>query len=72
MSNLQSLQIVVLDDEKHICGIIKEALVSEPYRVKIFSNPEAGLEYIRHNHVDLVLSDLVMGKFSRYYYACTS
>jgi response regulator RpfG family c-di-GMP phosphodiesterase len=62
MVNIDSQTIVILDDEKYICNIVSEALASESYQVNAFSDPEKGLEFIKNNRVDLVLSDLVMGK----------
>ncbi len=56
--------IVVVDDEKHICGIIAEALSSENYNVETYTNPGRALDYIANNDVDLVLTDLVMGESS--------
>ncbi len=64
MSNIFVPQIVVVDDEKHICNIIKEALGSFNYNVHIFSDVKEGIEFIKNNKVDLVLTDLVMGEFS--------
>ena len=56
--------IVVVDDERHICGIIAEALSSEDYSVETFTNPGRALDHIANNAVDLVLTDLVMGESS--------
>lgn len=54
-------KIVVIDDEKHICGIVKEALGRDNYQIDVFNNPAEGIAYIEQNKVDLVLTDLVMG-----------
>lgn len=62
MLNNDSPVIVILDDEKYICNIVLEALSSESYQVYAFSDPEKGKEFIKNNRVDLVLSDLIMGK----------
>ncbi len=64
MSNISVSQIVVVDDEKYICDIIKEALSSFDYNVHTFSNVAEGIEFIKNNQVDLVLTDLVMGEYS--------
>jgi len=57
--------IIVIDDEHYICGIIKEALGDfENCQVTIFTDPEKASSYIENNSVDLVLTDLVMGSFS--------
>ncbi|MEE9442883.1 MAG: HD domain-containing phosphohydrolase [candidate division Zixibacteria bacterium] len=61
----EKYSIIVIDDETYICNIVKEALSSnEAYRVKSFSDPGKALTYLEKNHVDLVLTDLVMGEFS--------
>ena len=64
MSNISVSQIVVVDDEKYICNIIKEALSSLDYDVHAFSDVAEGITYIKNNQVDLVLTDLVMGEYS--------
>ena len=56
--------IVVVDDEKYICSIIAEALAPGPYVVETFVNPLEAMHYIENTRVDLVLTDLVMGKRS--------
>ncbi len=60
----QPISIVVVDDEKYICNIIVEALASEKYEVRAFSDPREALNYIEQNSVDLVLTDLVMGEYT--------
>lgn len=62
MVNNDSPIIVILDDEEYICNIVSEALWSESYQVYAFNNPDQGLEFINNNRVDLVLSDLIMGR----------
>lgn len=57
--------IVVIDDEKYVCSIIREALAEySNYQVSNFTDPEEALKYVAGNCVDLVLTDLVMGDFS--------
>ncbi len=57
-------KIVVVDDEKYICGIIEEALKSDYSSVKTFTDPDAALAHIENNPVDLVLTDLLLGDYS--------
>jgi len=57
-------QIVVIDDERHIGGIIREALACDEYEVTVFTDPREALKHISDNRVDLVLTDLVMGDYS--------
>jgi response regulator RpfG family c-di-GMP phosphodiesterase len=57
--------IVVVDDEKFICEIIKEILATEKkYNPVFFNSPVRALEYIRTHPVDLVLTDFFMGRYS--------
>ncbi|MFH1688577.1 MAG: HD domain-containing phosphohydrolase [bacterium] len=64
MSTEQAPKILVVDDEKYICNIIVEALASDGCQIVSMSDAAEALEYIHHNPVDLVLSDLVMGEYS--------
>ncbi len=64
MKKDERIEIVVVDDEKYICGVIEEALSLDNLNVHTFINPLKALEYIEQNHVDLVLTDLVMGEQS--------
>lgn len=64
MTDNKKINILVVDDEKHICDIIVEALSSENYHPVSISDPKQALEYIQENPVDLVLTDLVMGEYS--------
>jgi response regulator RpfG family c-di-GMP phosphodiesterase len=60
--NLSS--ILVVDDEEYICDVIKEMLSSEGYRIQTITDPQRSLDVIRTQPVDLVLTDLIMGKIS--------
>ncbi len=61
----ETYQIVVVDDETYICNIVTEALSAIPeYNIKSFDQPKKALAYLEQNRVDLVLTDLVMGKYS--------
>ncbi len=57
-------RLLVVDDEKYICDMIQEALVSEPLEVAVFSDPIEALKHIDKNPVDLALTDLIMGEHS--------
>ncbi len=57
-------RIIVVDDEKYICSIIQEALATDDMSALTFSDPEEAFEHIENNHIDLVLTDLVMGNHS--------
>jgi response regulator RpfG family c-di-GMP phosphodiesterase len=56
--------ILVVDDEEYICEVIKEMLSGDAYRIHTICDPVKALEFIRTRHVDLVLTDLIMGKKS--------
>ena len=58
-------KILIVDDEIYICNIVTEALSAfDDYQVVSFSDPSKALDYLGDNHVDLVLTDLVMGDYS--------
>ncbi len=57
--------LVVIDDEKYVCNIIMEALDEfADYNVRKFTDPIEAIDFISDNAIDLVLTDLVMGKHS--------
>ena len=64
MITQSAINILVVDDEDHICEIIEEALSSENYNLVVMSDPKKALDYIETHQIDLVLSDLKMGEFS--------
>ncbi|HUV30936.1 MAG TPA: HD domain-containing phosphohydrolase [Acidobacteriota bacterium] len=57
-------RIVVVDDEQYICNIIVELLSNGEDEIVSFCDPHRALEHIRSHPVDLVLTDLVMGRSS--------
>ncbi len=54
-------KILVVDDEIYICNIIQEMLSSDDYQVLTTNLPQEALSILKHQTVDLVLSDLIMG-----------
>jgi response regulator RpfG family c-di-GMP phosphodiesterase len=56
--------LLVVDDEEYICEVIREMLSDQSYRIHTLCDPEKALDFIRTNQVDLVLTDLIMGKKS--------
>ncbi len=57
--------ILVVDDEKYICEIIRNVLESDDkFEVDTFTDPAEALELIEKERLDLVLTDLVMGRYS--------
>ena len=57
-------KILVVDDEAYICSIVAESLDASRYVVETFTDPAQALVYLEEHHVDLVLTDLMMGKYS--------
>jgi response regulator RpfG family c-di-GMP phosphodiesterase len=66
MTNKEQVhQLLVVDDEDYICSIVKEALsATAGYHVSSYSDPRKATDFLEKNHVDLVLTDMVMGDFS--------
>jgi response regulator RpfG family c-di-GMP phosphodiesterase len=56
--------LLVVDDEKYICEVIREMLSAEKYQIQTSSDPNKALGLIKAQPVDLVLTDLIMGKVS--------
>ncbi len=56
--------ILVVDDEQYICEVIREMLSTERYQIQTSSDPEKAIDLIKAQPVDLVLTDLIMGKVS--------
>ena len=57
-------KILVVDDEKYICNLIKDTLGTELYELSVYSDPSLALKYLDCKPVDLVLTDLIMGSHS--------
>ncbi len=64
MKQQTSAGILVVDDENNILDVINEALASDKYTVKTLADPEQAIAWLSENPVDLVLTDMVMGKYS--------
>lgn len=52
--------VVIVDDEPDIRELLNYNLSKEGFRVKTFPNPISGMEYIRKNNPDIILSDWLM------------
>jgi putative nucleotidyltransferase with HDIG domain len=64
MKDSNRSNILVVDDEQHICDIIVEALSVENYAIVALTDPQLALKHIEENSVDLVLTDLVIDDHS--------
>jgi two-component system, NtrC family, response regulator AtoC len=53
-------EILVLDDEKSYADMLSFILEKEGYRTITFYEPKKALEHLRHNVVDLIVSDISM------------
>ena len=58
------LNIVLIDDNEDIRDLISAFLPEEKYFVFSTSNGNAGLEYIKNNDVDLLITDILMPDIS--------
>ena len=52
--------ILIVDDEPHICAILRRILERERYRVITTPDGKTALQFIREMDIDLILLDLLM------------
>jgi two-component system response regulator VicR len=52
--------IVLIEDEPAVAGMVRIVLQDEGYRVCVAQNGKAGLQLVRETHPDLVLADMMM------------
>lgn len=58
-------RLLVVDDDRDVCDLVCEVFDALPeIRVKACTDPQDALEQLAHHPVDLVLTDLYMGKYS--------
>lgn len=61
----EKYNILVVDDEKLICDLVRETLsIEEKYNTVFFTNPVDAIEYLRTHPVDLILTDFFMGDYT--------
>ncbi|MBA3012589.1 MAG: response regulator [Proteobacteria bacterium] len=53
-------QILVIDDEKSICSLLRQLFERQGYQVLLAGNGNAGIQLFKENPVDLVIVDLIM------------
>ena len=53
-------KIVIIDDEINMCKILEKILRDENYDVISFNNPIEGIEHIKNDIPDVVLTDIKM------------
>lgn len=56
--------ILVIEDDKQICEMVKKTLIKEGYRVNTAFNGEDGLREFRSKAYDLVILDVMMPKLN--------
>ena len=52
--------ILVVDDERGMCELLKDTLVKEGYEVHVSDNPLQAIEIVKEMHIDIAMLDLVM------------
>ncbi len=57
-------KILLIDDDPHILGFLKEHLTLNDYQVTDFNSPSNAIEHFQGNHYDLVLSDVKMNEMT--------
>ncbi|MFZ5980307.1 MAG: response regulator [Candidatus Zixiibacteriota bacterium] len=58
--NAGSEKIVIIDDEKRMCDSLTALLQGEGYQVRSFQQSPEAIDSIRHERVDLVITDIKM------------
>ncbi len=59
-------KILVVDDQKDICDLIKERLIQNNFSVLVASNGQDAVELSRSEHPDLILLDVAMPDLDGY------
>jgi DNA-binding NtrC family response regulator len=54
------INILIVEDDAPVCSILEQVLKTEGYVIHCAESSPAAMEYIRLNHVDLVISDIRM------------
>ena len=52
--------ILVVDDERGMCELLKDTLVKEGYDVRVSDNPLKAIEIVKDVNIDIAMLDLVM------------
>ena len=59
MANTQPT-ILIVDDERSMCELLKDTLVKEGYDVHVSDNPLKAIEIVKEMHIEVAMLDLVM------------
>ncbi len=52
--------ILVVDDERSMCELLKDALIGDGYNILTTENPYKAIEIVKEKDINIVLLDLVM------------
>lgn len=58
--NYKDANIIIIDDDIQVLESVKDALEVRDMKIRTFSNPIEGLEYIKNNNVDVLILDYYM------------
>lgn len=58
--NRETFTILVVDDEKDYCDVLKMILTEKGYKVDACNNGQEAMEFLKKKHFDLVITDLFM------------
>lgn len=53
-------KVIIIDDEEDIRIVLKEIFMRDGWEVEVASNGDDGLDLIRENGADLVITDIIM------------
>lgn len=53
-------KILIVDDDINLCNVLKEELTEVGYDTEFVNDGDSALDYLKGNHVDLILLDLKM------------
>jgi len=60
----QDIKILVIDDDRDICDVLKKTLVHDGYKVKTITKPKNALRDVKKNTYHLIILDLKMPEIS--------
>lgn len=57
-------RVMLLDDDPHILSYMEELLTIQKFNVTAFQSPTDGLEFLKQNEIDLIISDVKMNEMT--------
>jgi CheY-like chemotaxis protein len=59
---MKSMRMLILDDDQSDLALTQTQLKADKVKfdLKCFTEPEAALEYLRHNTVDVIMTDMIL------------